>query len=96
MNCNDNEKLQDDITEKMSNRRSDGICLILISLQSLSTWSTSMNHQLNQLSAEKQVHLEFPDLETECGEDESENWRSKWEFIFSCVGLSVGIHSFIK
>jgi solute carrier family 6 amino acid transporter-like protein 5/7/9/14 len=31
------------------------------------------------------------DLETEGGEDERENWGSKWEFIFSCVGLSVGI-----
>jgi len=31
------------------------------------------------------------DLETEGGEDERENWGSKWEFIFSCIGLSVGI-----
>jgi len=31
------------------------------------------------------------DLETEGGEEERENWGSKWEFIFSCVGLSVGI-----
>ena len=37
----------------------------------------------------------FSDLETEGGEDERENWGSKWEFIFSCVGLSVGIGSFI-
>jgi SNF family Na+-dependent transporter len=35
------------------------------------------------------------DLETEGGEDGRENWGSKWEFIFSCVGLSVGIGSFI-
>ena len=25
------------------------------------------------------------------GEEERENWGSKWEFIFSCIGLSVGI-----
>ena len=31
------------------------------------------------------------DLETDAGEDEREVWGSKWEFIFSCVGLSVGI-----
>ena len=55
-----------------------------------------MNHQLNQSSVEKQVHLEFPDLETDGGEVKGENGRSKWEFIFSCVGLSVGIRSFIK
>ena len=33
----------------------------------------------------------FSDLETEGGEEERENWGSKWEFIFSCIGLSVGI-----
>jgi len=31
------------------------------------------------------------DLETEGEEDDREVWGSKWEFIFSCVGLSVGI-----
>jgi len=31
------------------------------------------------------------DLETDAGEEEREVWGSKWEFIFSCVGLSVGI-----
>jgi len=31
------------------------------------------------------------DLETEGGEEDRENWGSKWEFIFSCIGLSVGI-----
>lgn len=31
------------------------------------------------------------DLETENGQEERENWGSKWEFIFSCIGLSVGI-----
>merc|ERR1712223_447719 len=31
------------------------------------------------------------DLETDGGEEEREVWGSKWEFIFSCVGLSVGI-----
>lgn len=31
------------------------------------------------------------DNETEGGEEERDNWGSKWEFIFSCVGLSVGI-----
>ena len=33
-------------------------------------------------------------METEGGaeeEEEREHWGSKWEFIFSCVGLSVGI-----
>jgi len=35
---------------------------------------------------------ESVDLETEGGEEEErEKWGSKWEFIFSCVGLSVGI-----
>ena len=32
-----------------------------------------------------------PDLDTDGGEEEREVWGSKWEFIFSCVGLSVGI-----
>lgn len=31
------------------------------------------------------------DLDTENGQEERENWGSKWEFIFSCIGLSVGI-----
>lgn len=31
------------------------------------------------------------DLETDTEEEEREVWGSKWEFIFSCVGLSVGI-----
>ena len=33
----------------------------------------------------------FSEADTEAGEEQRENWGSKWEFIFSCVGLSVGI-----
>merc|ERR1719225_569763 len=35
------------------------------------------------------------DLETDGGEEDREVWGSKWEFIFSCVGLSVGIGAFV-
>ena len=37
------------------------------------------------------LHNDVSDLETDAGEEEREVWGSKWEFIFSCVGLSVGI-----
>ena len=33
----------------------------------------------------------FSEADTEGGEEPRENWGSKWEFIFSCIGLSVGI-----
>ena len=33
----------------------------------------------------------FSEADTEGGDDARENWGSKWEFIFSCIGLSVGI-----
>ena len=33
----------------------------------------------------------FSEADTDAGEEQRENWGSKWEFIFSCVGLSVGI-----
>jgi len=35
--------------------------------------------------------IAFSEADTEGGEEQRENWGSKWEFIFSCVGLSVGI-----
>ena len=35
--------------------------------------------------------LAFSEADTDGGEEQRENWGSKWEFIFSCVGLSVGI-----
>jgi len=35
--------------------------------------------------------IAFSEADTEAGEEQRENWGSKWEFIFSCVGLSVGI-----
>jgi len=35
--------------------------------------------------------IAFSEADTEAGEEARENWGSKWEFIFSCVGLSVGI-----
>ena len=33
----------------------------------------------------------FSEADTEGGDEARENWGSKWEFIFSCIGLSVGI-----
>ena len=50
-------------------------------------------HILNIISCFR-LPPESVDLETEGGaeeEEEREHWGSKWEFIFSCVGLSVGI-----
>ena len=41
--------------------------------------------------AHMMILFHHPDLETDGGEEEREVWGSKWEFIFSCVGLSVGI-----
>jgi len=35
--------------------------------------------------------IAFSEADTEAGDDSRENWGSKWEFIFSCIGLSVGI-----
>jgi len=35
--------------------------------------------------------IAFSEADTDGGEEQRENWGSKWEFIFSCVGLSVGI-----
>jgi len=35
--------------------------------------------------------IAFSEADTEGGEEPRENWGSKWEFIFSCIGLSVGI-----
>merc|ERR1719187_1490743 len=40
---------------------------------------------------DKNDNCNIEDLETDGGEEEREVWGSKWEFIFSCVGLSVGI-----
>jgi len=48
---------------------------------------TSYNYHHNSRGPPESV-----DLETDVGEEEErEHWGSKWEFIFSCVGLSVGI-----
>jgi len=48
---------------------------------------TSYNYHHNARGPPESV-----DLETEGGEEEErDHWGSKWEFIFSCVGLSVGI-----
>ena len=70
--------------EKMSNKIFDQVLLPLklLSNDSSTAEQTNIEHQNND---------NFADLETEGGEDERENWGSKWEFIFSCVGLSVGI-----
>ena len=60
-------------------------------LNSLVLNPSSMTTALRRLAAESL------DLDTEGGEEEEEeeedreHWGSKWEFIFSCVGLSVGI-----
>jgi len=35
--------------------------------------------------------IAFSEADTEGGDEARENWGSKWEFIFSCIGLSVGI-----
>lgn len=40
---------------------------------------------------DRRLTVSCADLETDGEEEDRDIWGSKWEFIFSCVGLSVGI-----